>query len=70
MVLALEIPLICVVSKVDLVPSTVLEASKKQLFRILKSSAANKLPIQMRNEKVCHKPSCTATHKLDGTRGQ
>lgn len=51
MVLALEIPLICVVSKVDLAPSTVLEASKKQLFRILKSSAANKLPIQMRNEK-------------------
>jgi GTPase len=33
------------------VPTTVLEASKKQLFRILKSSAANKLPIQMRNEK-------------------
>jgi GTPase len=50
-VLALEIPLICVVSKVDMAPSTVLEATKKQLFRILKSSAANKLPIQMRNEK-------------------
>ena len=50
-VLALEIPLICIVTKVDLVPTPVLEASKKQLFRILKSSAANKLPIQMRNEK-------------------
>ena len=50
MVLALEIPLIVVVSKVDLAPAPVLEATKKQLFKILKSSAANKLPIQMRNE--------------------
>lgn len=49
--LALEIPLICIVTKVDLAPTTVLEASKKQLFRILKSSAANKIPIQMRSEK-------------------
>lgn len=50
-VLALEIPLICVVTKVDLAPTPVLEQSKKQLFRILKSSAANKTPIQMRSEK-------------------
>jgi GTPase len=45
-VLALEIPLICVVSKVDMAPLPVLEQSKKQLFRILKSSAANRMPIQ------------------------
>jgi selenocysteine-specific translation elongation factor len=48
-VLALEIPLICVVSKVDMAPLPVLEQSKKQLFRILKSSAAAKMPIQMRS---------------------
>lgn len=50
-VLALQIPLIVVVTKLDLAPPPVLEASKKQLFRILKSSAANKLPIHMRSEK-------------------
>jgi len=50
-VLALDIPLICVVTKVDLVPTNVLEQNKKQLFRILKSTAANKMPIQMRNDK-------------------
>jgi len=50
-VLALDIPLICVVSKVDMVPENVLGRTKDQLFKILKSPAARKMPIQIRSMK-------------------
>lgn len=49
-VLALEIPLIVVVSKIDLVPENVAERTKKELFRILKSPAAKQQPIQIKDE--------------------
>jgi small GTP-binding protein len=48
-VLALGIPLIFVVTKVDLAPQNVLVQTKTQLFKILKSSAVNKLPLQIKN---------------------
>jgi len=48
-VLALGIPLVCVVTKVDLAPQNVLVQTKTQLFKILKSSAVNKLPMQIKN---------------------
>jgi small GTP-binding protein len=50
-VLALNIPLICVVTKVDLVPENVLARTKSQLFKVLKSPAAQKMPIQIKSSK-------------------
>ena len=50
-VLALSIPLIVVVTKVDLASSHILGQTKAQLFKVLKSAAANKLPVQMRSSK-------------------
>ena len=50
-VLALQIPLIVVVTKVDLASDHILGQTKTQLFKVLKSGAANKLPVQMRGSK-------------------
>lgn len=49
-VLALEIPLIIVVTKIDMVPEPVLEKTKQQLVKVLKSPAANKMPIHIKSE--------------------
>jgi GTPase len=50
-VLALSIPLIVVVTKVDLASDHILGQTKQQLFKVLKSGAAMKLPVQMRSSK-------------------
>ena len=50
-VLALQIPLIVVVTKVDLASDHILGQTKTQLFKVLKSGAANKLPVQMRSAR-------------------
>lgn len=49
--LALNIPICIVVTKMDLVPSNVLDQTKLKLFKILKSPAANKLPLHVRVQK-------------------
>lgn len=49
--LALGIPICVVVTKMDLVPDNVLERTKLTLFKILKSPAANKLPLHVRKEE-------------------
>lgn len=51
MVIALDIPLVCIVTKVDMVPENVLERSKKQMDKILKSPGAKKMPIHIRSEE-------------------
>ena len=50
-VLALAIPLVVVVTKVDLASDHILGQTKRELFKVLKSGAANKLPVQMRSAK-------------------
>ena len=50
-VLALNIPLVVVVTKVDLASDHILGQTKRELFKVLKSGAANKLPVQMRSNK-------------------
>ena len=50
-VLALNIPLVVVVTKVDLASDHILGQTKRELFKVLKSGAANKLPVQMRSAK-------------------
>jgi len=50
-VLALELPLIIVVTKIDLCPANVFERTKAQLFKVLRSPAAgSKLPVHVRND--------------------
>jgi hypothetical protein len=51
--IALDIPVIVAVTKVDMCPPNVLEHTKKDLFRILKSNGAKKTPFHVRNEQVC-----------------
>ena len=48
--LALSIPIIVVITKIDMTPPDVLKENVKQLFRILKSPAANKIPVIVRSE--------------------
>lgn len=47
--IALEIPFFCVVTKVDMCPENVFKATMTQLFKILKSPAAGKMPMQVRS---------------------
>eukprot|EP00455_Lapot_gusevi_P025667 TRINITY_DN270_c0_g1_i2.p1 TRINITY_DN270_c0_g1~~TRINITY_DN270_c0_g1_i2.p1 ORF type:complete len:434 (+),score=120.80 TRINITY_DN270_c0_g1_i2:208-1509(+) len=47
--LALEIPCFVVITKIDMTPPDVLKETVKQLFKILKSPAANKMPIIIRS---------------------
>jgi len=50
-VLALRIPVCCIVTKIDVCPPNVLERTKKQLFKILKSPVVRKMPIHVRSSK-------------------
>lgn len=50
-VIALKIPLSVVVTKIDLCPQNVLKRTKKQLFRILRSKAAKKIPIIVKGQE-------------------
>ena len=49
--LALDIPFACVITKVDMAPSNVYERTQNQLVRILKSQQARKLPVAIREQK-------------------
>lgn len=61
-VLALKIPLICVVTKVDMTPENVLQNTHKQLFKILKSSAAKKVPMLVKS--IADVDTCIASPVL------
>jgi translation elongation factor EF-Tu-like GTPase len=61
--LALSIPIIVVITKIDMTPPDVLKENVKQLFRILKSPAANKIPVIVRSEAdlaSCFVPAAAA----------
>lgn len=47
---ALGIPIMCVVTKTDMTPPNVLQETRKQLFRILKCSAARRTPYHVQDE--------------------
>lgn len=49
-VIALDIPVICVITKIDMCPENVLVETKKTLFRILKSPGARKVPFEVRSD--------------------
>mmetsp|Transcript_24485 Transcript_24485/g.43437 ORF Transcript_24485/g.43437 Transcript_24485/m.43437 type:complete len:536 (-) Transcript_24485:500-2107(-) len=50
-VLALNIPVCCVVTKIDICPPNVLSRTKRHLFRILKSRGAKKQPFLVKDDK-------------------
>lgn len=50
-VIALDIPLICVLTKIDIAPENVLNRTKKTLVRILESQGARKKPFEVRTDK-------------------
>eukprot|EP00467_Chlorarachnion_reptans_P022471 CAMPEP_0114522020 /NCGR_PEP_ID=MMETSP0109-20121206/20521_1 /TAXON_ID=29199 /ORGANISM="Chlorarachnion reptans, Strain CCCM449" /LENGTH=602 /DNA_ID=CAMNT_0001703213 /DNA_START=74 /DNA_END=1882 /DNA_ORIENTATION=- len=50
-VLALNIPVCCVVTKIDICPPNVLQRTKRHLFRILKSRGAKKQPFLVKDDK-------------------
>ena len=51
--LALNVPVMVVVTKIDICPPNILEQTIQQITRILKSPAARKLPIFIRNREEC-----------------
>ncbi|KAL7411999.1 P-loop containing nucleoside triphosphate hydrolase protein [Mrakia frigida] len=51
--LALSVPLIVVLSKIDMTPPQVLEATKKQLYKILKSPGCRKTPVYVESNEDC-----------------
>jgi GTPase len=57
--LALHVPIMVVVTKIDSCPAHVLEDTMKQITRILRSPGARKVPIMMRTRADC---VTTATH--------
>lgn len=48
--LALSIPVVAVITKVDMTPANVLEQTVKQLVKILKSPGCRKVPVFVKNE--------------------
>lgn len=50
-ILALDIPFACVITKIDMAPPNVYERTQNQLIRILKSQHARKLPVHIREQK-------------------
>lgn len=56
---ALNIPLIIVITKIDICPPQILEQTIKQITRILKSPGAKKVPVFIKNHEECVN---TATH--------
>eukprot|EP00954_Amorphochlora_amoebiformis_P012108 945639-Amorphochlora_amoeboformis.AAC.1 len=53
-VLALNIPVCCVITKIDICPANVLSRTKRHLFRILRSRGAKKQPFLVKNEVDAH----------------
>ena len=51
--LALNVPIMVVVTKIDSCPANILEQTIKQITQILKSPAARKMPIFIRNREEC-----------------
>lgn len=61
--LALNIPLIVVVSKIDMPPPEVLKQTKKQLEKVLKCKLANKLPVTIRSKDDIHAVLADSTYR-------
>ncbi|KAI9184300.1 hypothetical protein H9P43_003353 [Blastocladiella emersonii ATCC 22665] len=57
--LALNLPVMVVVSKVDMCPANVLEATLKQLLKILKSPGCRKIPMFVRTPEDVVRVSCS-----------
>ncbi|KAI1213178.1 P-loop containing nucleoside triphosphate hydrolase protein [Annulohypoxylon truncatum] len=51
--LALNVPIMVVVTKIDICPPNILEQTIQQITRILKSPAARKMPIFINNREEC-----------------
>jgi GTPase len=51
LVLALEIPIVCVVTKLDMAPPNVLQRTMDRLTKVLKSDGARKMPVIVRSPK-------------------
>ncbi|KAH7041394.1 P-loop containing nucleoside triphosphate hydrolase protein [Microdochium trichocladiopsis] len=51
--LALNVPIMVVVTKIDICPPNILEQTIQQITKILKSPAARKMPIFIRNREEC-----------------
>ncbi len=51
--LALNVPVMVVITKIDICPPQILEQTIKQLMAILKSPGARKIPILIKNREEC-----------------
>jgi len=51
--LALNVPIMVVITKIDICPPNILEQTIQQITKILKSPAARKMPIFIRNREEC-----------------
>ncbi|ORY14381.1 P-loop containing nucleoside triphosphate hydrolase protein [Clohesyomyces aquaticus] len=51
--LALNVPVMVVITKIDICPPQILEQTIKQLTKILKSAGARKIPIFIKNREEC-----------------
>jgi GTPase len=51
--LALNVPVMCVITKIDICPPNILEQTVSQLTKILKSPGARKIPIFIKNREDC-----------------
>ena len=51
--LALNVPVMVVITKIDICPPHILEQTISQLTKILKSPGARKIPVYIRNRQEC-----------------
>jgi len=51
--LALNVPVMCVITKIDICPPNIREQTISQLTKILKSPGARKIPIFIKNREDC-----------------
>ncbi|TVY38135.1 GTP-binding protein [Lachnellula subtilissima] len=65
--LALNVPVMVVITKIDICPPQILEQTVQQITRILKSPGARKIPIFIRNREECIN---TATQFVSNVTGE
>lgn len=51
--LALNVPVMVVITKIDICPPNILEETISQLTKILKSPGARKIPVFIKNREEC-----------------
>jgi GTPase len=61
--LALNVPVMVVITKIDICPPQILEQTITQLTKILKSPGARKIPIFIKNREDCINTAVSLLHR-------